>query len=173
MYRPQTPFCFPGGLGSQSQPQNILTGMAYTWRAGKTHSSPALHLHSAHPGRCSKWSHSPHQTSLTRSKCSSLSLVEAASRYKAAFSELKLLRQNRDQWPFHLPWLIFSAVTEMKVLRALKDKQGLYIILQWTVSLSPRFLALHWLLITFLRHQFIPLEQELSTWEFHSTWGTS
>lgn len=123
MYRPNT-FCLPGGLGSQSQPYNGLTGMACIWRAAKTHPFPALHLHSAHLGHlCSKWSHSPPQTSLIRSKCSSLSLVEASSRYKATFSELKLLRQNRDRWPFHLPWLIFSAVTEMKVLRALKDSK--------------------------------------------------
>lgn len=107
-----------------------VTTIKHTHRGGlhlESRQNPSLpcpaSLHSAHPGRCSKRSHSPHQTSLTRSKCSSLSLAEAASGYKAAFSELELLRQNRDQWPFHLPWLIFSAVVEMKVLRALKDSK--------------------------------------------------
>lgn len=69
--------------------------------------STAPHLHSPHQGTCSKWSHLSHQTSLTRTKCSLLSLVEASSGYKAAFSGLRILRQNREQCPFHLPWLTF------------------------------------------------------------------
>lgn len=133
----------------------------------------APHLHSPHQGTCSKWSHLSHQTSLTRTKCSLLSLVEASSGYKAAFSGLRILRQNREQCPFHLPWLTFLLSYRNEGPESSEGWQGLYIILWWTVSLSLCLLALHWLLITFLRHQFTPLEQELSTRDFHSAWDIS
>lgn len=163
----QSSFCLLGGLGNQSQPCDVLTGIA------KHISPPVLHLHSPHMGKCSKWSHSSHQTSLTRTKCSRLSLVEAFSGYTAAFSGLRISRQNREQWPFHLPWLIFLLSNRNESPESSEGWWGLYIILRWTASLSLCLLALHWLLITFLRQQFIPLEQELSTQGFHSAWDAS
>lgn len=39
MYRTKTSFCLLGGLGSQSQPCDVLTGTACTWVVSKTHPS--------------------------------------------------------------------------------------------------------------------------------------
>lgn len=173
MYRTKTSFCLLGGLGSQSQPCDVITGMACTWVVGKTHPSLCPAPPQSPPGKCSKWSHSSHQTSLTRTKCSHLSSVEASSGYEAAFSGQRMSRQNREQQPFHLPWLIFLLIYRNEGSESFEGWWGLYIIFRWTISLSLCLLALHWLLITFLRHQFIPLEQELSTQGFHCAWDAS
>lgn len=97
VYRAKNSFCLPGGLGFSHN--HIMYSQGWLAPGGQAKLILLLPCTSTGPtqGDVPNGLNSPHPTSFTSSKCSSLSLVEASSRHKAAFSELKLLRQNRDR----------------------------------------------------------------------------
>lgn len=173
MYRTKTSFCLLGGLGSQSQPCDVLTGMACTWVVGKTH-----------PSLCPAPPQSPpremfQMVSLISSDFTNqdqmLSPFFSGSFFWIRGSLLRTEDIKAEQRATTISPSLTDFFTHLwnEGSESSEGWWGLYIIFRWTVSLSLCLLALHWLLITFLRHQFIPLEQELSTQGFHCAWDAS